>query len=214
MESSLLDSALVPLRDLDALFGQSPAAMVFRDRELRARRTNAAFRRLFGLPDEAVIGRRPSEVDSGVDAALLERILAEQVIGRGVPVTDMPLEQGLAGKRRVLSWSAYPVTDNGQVLGALCCFGDVTGQVSSLLQAHALLERAGHQIGTTLDVHRTAAELADLAVPGLADRIAIDLLDQVLQGETFPAPTRAPCSSAGWRCATPRGPRLTSRWVT
>ena len=47
-------------RELDALFDQSPIAMVFGDRELRARRTNAAFRRLIGLPDEAIIGRRRS----------------------------------------------------------------------------------------------------------------------------------------------------------
>jgi PAS domain S-box-containing protein len=179
-------SGLVSLRELDALFDQSPVALVFRDPELRARRTNAAFRRLFGLPDEAVIGRRPTEFEGRVDTALIERILAEQVIDRGVPVIDMPLEQGLAGKRRVLSWSSYQVTDNGQVLGALCYFSDVTGQATSLLQAHALLERAGHQIGTTLDINRTAAELADLAVPELADRIAIDLLDQVLQGENLP----------------------------
>jgi PAS domain S-box-containing protein len=186
IKASPHESGLVSLRELDALFDQSPVALVFRDPELRARRTNAAFRRLFGLPDEAVIGRRPTEFEGRVDTALIERILAEQVIDRGVPVIDMPLEQGLAGKRRVLSWSSYQVTDNGQVLGALCYFSDVTGQATSLLQAHALLERAGHQIGTTLDINRTAAELADLAVPELADRIAIDLLDQVLQGENLP----------------------------
>jgi PAS domain S-box-containing protein len=186
--ASLPDPAFVPLRELDALFRQSPAALVFHDRELRARRTNAALRRLVGLPDEAIIGRRPTEFDGGVDAALGERILAEQVIDRGVPVVDMPPVQGLAGKDRPLSWSAHPVTDNGQVLGAVSCFRDITGRATSLRQAHALLERAGHQIGTTLDIHRTAAELADLAVPGLADRIAIDLLDQVLEGENLPRP--------------------------
>jgi PAS domain-containing protein len=53
---SLHDSALGFIRELDALFDQSPIAMVFNDRELRARRTNAAFRRLTGLPDEAITG--------------------------------------------------------------------------------------------------------------------------------------------------------------
>jgi hypothetical protein len=76
--------------------------------------------------------------------------------------------------------------ENSQMLGALCCFRDITGHATSFRQAHDLLERAGHQIGTTLDIRRTAAELADLAVPELADRIAIDLLDQVLQGENLP----------------------------
>jgi hypothetical protein len=82
--------------------------------------------------------------------------------------------------------SADPVLESGQVLGVLCRFRDVTGQATSLEQAHALLERAAREIGTTLDIHRTAAELADLAVPELADRIAINLLDEVLQGENLP----------------------------
>ena len=66
-ESSPSDSALVSLRELDALFDQSPLAMLFLDLELRAKRTNAAFCQLTGLQDEAVISRRPSEVDHGVD---------------------------------------------------------------------------------------------------------------------------------------------------
>ncbi|HYZ55958.1 MAG TPA: SpoIIE family protein phosphatase [Streptosporangiaceae bacterium] len=186
IKSSLSDSDLGSLRELDALFDQSPIAMAFHDRELRAKRTNAAFRRLFGLPDKAVIGRWPSETIGGMDAALIERTLAEQVMTAGVPAVDVHLEQTLPGGRRILSWSACRVMENGQVLGALCCFRDITGQVTSLGQAHDLLERAGHQIGTSLDIHRTAAELADLAVPGLADRIVIDLCDQVLQGENLP----------------------------
>jgi len=175
-------------RELDAMFDQSSVALIFLDLELRVTRTNAAYRRLFGLPDEAVIGRRPSEVDASVDMALIERTLAEQVMKKGVPVADMPVVQTLAGKRRVLLWSADPATENGQVMGMLCRYRDVTGQATSLQQAHALLERAGDEIGTTLDIHRTAEELADLAVPELADRIVIDLLDEVLQGENLPRP--------------------------
>src|SRR5258708_4742389 len=189
---SLPDSGLGSSRELDALFDQSPIAMVCNDRELRTRRTNAAFRRLAGLPDEALIGRRPTEVDLGTDAAWGERILAEQVISRGVPMIDVHVEQTLTGKRQVLSWSAYPVTDNGQVLGAVSSLLDITDRmeaVTALRQAYArlgLLERAASQIGTTLDIHRTAGELAALAVPELADRVTIDLLDQVLQGEDPP----------------------------
>jgi PAS domain S-box-containing protein len=170
------------IRELDALFDQSPIAMVFNDRELRTMRTNAAFRRLTGLPDEATIGRRPTETETGRDTALAERTLAEQVINRGVPVVDAHVEQTLAGQHRVLSWSAYRVTDNGQVLGAVGLLMDVTDRV----QANArldLLERAGSQIGTTLDVRRTAGELAALAVPELADLVVVALLEELLQGE-------------------------------
>jgi hypothetical protein len=186
VQSSL--SNLASISELDALFGQAPVALALLDHELRARRTNAAYRRLAGLPGKAIIGRRPSETDDGIDAALIERVLAEQVIGRGVPVIDKLLEQTLAGKRRVLSWSACRVLQNGQVLGVLCCLAEISGRAGWLREAHDLLERAGHQIGTTLDIPRTAAELADLAVPELADRFAVDLLDQVLQGEKLPRP--------------------------
>src|SRR5258707_306973 len=195
-----------PAGELGVLFDQSPIAMVFSDRDLRTRRTNAAFRRLAGLPDEALTGRRPSETDPGdriMDTALIEHALAEQVISRGVPVVDVHLESTMAGERRVFSWSAYRLTDNGQVLGVLGSLTDITGRVqavTALRQAYArldLLQRAGSQIGTTLDIRRTAGGLAAPALPDLADRVAVDLCDQVLHGEEPPR-------------ARPRGRRCTS----
>ncbi|MBA6432942.1 SpoIIE family protein phosphatase [Streptomyces sp. GMR22] len=46
-----------------------------------------------------------------------------------------------------------------------------------------LLSEASARIGTTLDVRRTARELAETAVPQLADFVTIDLPDAVLRGE-------------------------------
>ncbi|MDQ0905128.1 serine phosphatase RsbU (regulator of sigma subunit)/anti-sigma regulatory factor (Ser/Thr protein kinase) [Streptomyces canus] len=46
-----------------------------------------------------------------------------------------------------------------------------------------LLSEASSRIGTTLDVRRTAEELAETAVPELADFVTIDLPDAVLRGE-------------------------------
>jgi PAS domain S-box-containing protein len=173
-------------RELDGEFNRSAVAMVLHDPELRIRRINEAFRRLSGFPDEALIGRQNSDVHEGVNAALIDRTLAEQVIKEGIPVADVPLVETLAGERRALLWSADPVMGHGQVLGALCRFEVVTGRAAVLQQDHALLERAGHQVGTTLDVTHTAKELADLVVPELADICGIDLLDQVLKGEDLP----------------------------
>jgi PAS domain-containing protein len=107
--SSLLDPDPGSVWELETLFDQSPVALFFSDPELRAKRTNAAFRRLVDLPDEAIIGHRPSKFDGGMDATLIERILAEQVVATGVPVIDVPLQQTLAGKRRILLWSACPM---------------------------------------------------------------------------------------------------------
>jgi len=46
-----------------------------------------------------------------------------------------------------------------------------------------LLHEAGVRIGTTLDVTRTAEELAEVAVPRFADFVAVDLPEVVLRGE-------------------------------
>ncbi|MGW1164593.1 SpoIIE family protein phosphatase [Streptomyces sp. NPDC002550] len=46
-----------------------------------------------------------------------------------------------------------------------------------------LLSEASTHIGTTLDVRRTAQELAETAVPRLADYVTIDLPEAVLHGE-------------------------------
>ncbi|MEV2216114.1 SpoIIE family protein phosphatase [Streptomyces sp. NPDC050997] len=46
-----------------------------------------------------------------------------------------------------------------------------------------LLSEASVRIGTTLDVRRTAKELAETAVPRLADFVTIDLPEAVLRGE-------------------------------
>ncbi|MCD9195057.1 SpoIIE family protein phosphatase [Streptomyces albireticuli] len=46
-----------------------------------------------------------------------------------------------------------------------------------------LLSEASTRIGTTLDVSRTARELAEMAVPRLADYVTIDLPEAVLRGD-------------------------------
>ncbi|MFF5703676.1 SpoIIE family protein phosphatase [Streptomyces sp. NPDC012794] len=52
-----------------------------------------------------------------------------------------------------------------------------------------LLAEASTRIGTTLDVGRTARELAETAVPRLADFVTVDLPESVLRGEESGDPT-------------------------
>ncbi|MGW1376145.1 SpoIIE family protein phosphatase [Streptomyces sp. NPDC002446] len=51
-----------------------------------------------------------------------------------------------------------------------------------------LLSEASARIGTSLDVSHTARELAEMAVPGLADFVTIDVPEAVLRGEEPPDP--------------------------
>ncbi|WP_373297740.1 ATP-binding SpoIIE family protein phosphatase [Streptomyces lavendofoliae] len=61
---------------------------------------------------------------------------------------------------------------------AAAAVGSVTADRSRL----EWLNQAGDLIGTTLDLGRTAQELADFTVPTMADGAAVDLLDSVLRG--------------------------------
>ncbi|NXY97186.1 SpoIIE family protein phosphatase [Streptomyces sp. BR123] len=51
-----------------------------------------------------------------------------------------------------------------------------------------LLAEASTRIGTTLDVTRTAWELAEMAVPRLADHVTIDVPEAALRGDESPDP--------------------------
>ncbi|GAA2625259.1 ATP-binding SpoIIE family protein phosphatase [Streptomyces vastus] len=78
----------------------------------------------------------------------------------------------------------WPVLD--PATGRVCGVGTATFDSSEqhwARQRLALLNEAGACIGTTLDVTRTAQELADLVVPRLADFISVDLLDSVTRGD-------------------------------
>ncbi|MBM9503327.1 ATP-binding SpoIIE family protein phosphatase [Actinacidiphila acididurans] len=49
-----------------------------------------------------------------------------------------------------------------------------------------LLSEASSRVGRSLDVSRTARELAEVTVPGFADFVTVDLFDSVLRGEEPP----------------------------
>jgi PAS domain S-box-containing protein len=177
------------LPDLGALVDQSPVASVYVDAELRYVRVNDEFCRFAGAPREEIVGRRIAEGPAGgLDRGMVERVLAEQVLA-GAPLVQRPAEQATGDARRVYAWSAFPITDNGRVAGVVSWLFDITErerEAADLERARArldLLDRASSQIGTSLDIRQTCAELARLAVPELADRVVVDLLDQVMRGE-------------------------------
>ncbi|MES5820693.1 SpoIIE family protein phosphatase [Streptomyces sp. RG80] len=87
-------------------------------------------------------------------------------------------------RQRARVFELWPVRDpaTGEVVGVGTAAFDSSDQHSAR-QRLALLQEAGTCIGTSLNVTRTAQELADLAVPRLADFVSVDLLDSVLRGE-------------------------------
>jgi serine phosphatase RsbU (regulator of sigma subunit) len=126
-----------------------------------------------------------------VDAAAVERA-ARQVLETGMPVVDQPtFGRTPADPEEDHAWSVsmYRLEDPlGNVLGVAASVVDITEQYRAGVEAEtarrrlALIADASTRIGTTLDLDRTARELADVAVPELADVAAVDLLEAVMDG--------------------------------
>ncbi|MFE9441827.1 SpoIIE family protein phosphatase [Streptomyces sp. NPDC006602] len=171
---------------------QSPCAVAIYDERLRLRRMNAAMAEVLGLPEERVRGLRVPEMSGRLQSEDIEqhlhRVLAT---GRGHDVrTYVPI----GGDGRMYAWLARmaPITDaKGRVRGVCVAAHDFTDQYLARERLQ-LVNEASIRIGSTLDVTRTAQELADVFVPALADFVSVDLLDPPDGGEPFTGRLTAP----------------------
>ncbi|MGW6418292.1 SpoIIE family protein phosphatase [Streptomyces sp. NPDC055055] len=141
---------------------------------------NDEARRLLGLGADAE-RRHVSEL--GLDARTVE------LLESGRSATD---EVHRAGDR-LIAVSVRPTVTDGAASGSVMTMRDttelaaVTGRAAVARGRLQLLYEAGVRIGTTLEVVRTAEELAEVAVPRFADFATVELLEPVLRGEEPPA---------------------------
>ncbi|WEH20285.1 SpoIIE family protein phosphatase [Streptomyces sp. VNUA24] len=169
---------------LERMTAWSPVGIAMVDTELRFVWSNAALERFGGGRAHERVGLRLAEVQPGLDA---ERIEAQmrKVLETGVPVLDYEHVGRLRSAPHRETAHAMSFTrledDHGRPIGVYYTVVDVSEQHRARIRL-ALLDRAGEQIGRTLDVGRTAQELADVVVPTLADFVTVDLLDSVLRG--------------------------------
>ncbi|MGW2169509.1 SpoIIE family protein phosphatase [Streptomyces sp. NPDC001705] len=174
---------------LEALFNQAPISITVVDTDLRFRTVNAVALRDLALPAERIIGRRNDEVAPGIDFRIAQENL-RRVRDTGESAINFLVRGRLPSDSEsegVWSSSSFRLTDSaGHVLGMCQTFVDVT-EGHRAQQRLELLTAAGARMGSTLDVARTAQELADVAVPGLADVVVVDLVEATLRGEE-PAP--------------------------
>ncbi|MFG3496553.1 SpoIIE family protein phosphatase [Streptomyces sp. NPDC047928] len=90
---------------------------------------------------------------------------------------------------RLLAVNQRPTDRHGGPAGTVVTIRDttelraLTGRAEGARSRLNLLYDAGVGIGTTLDVVRTAEELAEVAVPRFADFATVDLADPVLRGD-------------------------------
>ncbi|MDK1474771.1 SpoIIE family protein phosphatase [Streptomyces sp. 549] len=180
----------------NSLVNQSPVAMGMFDNELRWLRVNPALERAGGLAAGAMLGRNLEDVLPAVDPDVVRRAL-HHVMATGRPLLDqMTACRSPVGsdEERVWSVSYYRIDDpRGRPLGVATSAIDVSerqrvaAEMAGARARLAVIADAGVRIGTTLDLQQTARELAEVAVPRLADLAAVDVLDSVLGGEVAAA---------------------------
>ncbi|MBT2370324.1 SpoIIE family protein phosphatase [Streptomyces sp. ISL-10] len=179
------------------LVSQSPIGLAVMDTDLRYVTVNPALQRINGLPADEHIGRHVREVLPFLDVEPIEAAMRE-VLETGKPIVD----QYAAGRTPAdpdhdhawsVSYHRLEAPDS-KVLGVAVSVVDITERHHSATEAArarqrlAVIADASIRIGTTLDLERTAGELADVAVPQLADVAAVDVLDGVLGGRSTGAP--------------------------
>ncbi|MFI5521019.1 SpoIIE family protein phosphatase [Streptomyces platensis] len=183
------------------LVSQSPIGLAVLDTELRYLAVNPALARMNGVPAEEHIGRSVPEVLPFLDTDAIEAAL-RQVLASGTPLVDeYTVGRTPADPDNDHAWSVsyYRLEDpGGRVLGVAVLSVDVTDRHRADTEAArarrrlAMIADGTARIGTTLEVEQTARELAEVAVPDLADVAAVDILDSVLEGRPPEAPGTRP----------------------
>ncbi|MEU6141013.1 SpoIIE family protein phosphatase [Streptomyces sp. NPDC047081] len=176
---------------LEQMVTDSPVGIAIVDTDLRCVWSNAALEQFGGGSAAQRLGRRLVEIQPGIDTEGIEAQI-RRVLETGRPVVGYEhVGQVRSAPHRetahMLSFTRLE-DDQGHPMGVYYTVVDITERHRAR-QRLALLDRAGEQIGRTLDITRTAQELADVAVQGFADFVCVDLLDSVLRGaEPEPVP--------------------------
>ena len=170
---------------LQAFLTRSPIGMAVLSPDLRYVWINDTLERYGGVPRGQRLGRRMADSLPGLDTEALEAQM-RQVLETGVPVIDYEYRGWTLAEphqEHAYSTSFFRLDDaDGHPVG-VCYMGiDVTDRWRAR-ERLALLSEASEHIGSTLDVMRTAQELAEFAVPGSPTSSPSTCWTAVLRGE-------------------------------
>ncbi|WP_425461250.1 SpoIIE family protein phosphatase [Kitasatospora atroaurantiaca] len=148
-----------------------------------------ADRRLVLANDEArqLLGMHPTAEGLPLDELGLDPEMTA-LLASGRTVTD---EVHPAGNR-LLAVNLRPTAVRGGPAGCVATLRDTTelralaGRAEEAQDRLKLLNEGSARIGSTLDLTRTAQELAEVVVPRLADFVSVNLLESLLGGDEPP----------------------------
>lgn len=177
----------------DLTLAQLPVPVAVYDREARLVSANEVMTQVMGRSVAEMRGLTLSEIEPNPPFDEYDR-LQRQVLRTGEPVFHENFGQA-PGEVRNHAWSMFlsPLKDeSGVVRGVSAAVFDTTEQYWARRRL-AILNDASLRIGSSLDVTRTAEELAEVAVTGFADFVTVDLLESVALGEEpEPVPPNRP----------------------
>ncbi|MFD3585804.1 SpoIIE family protein phosphatase [Streptomyces sp. NPDC058683] len=171
---------------LRALSAQNRITIALHDTDLTTVQTNAMPETLDGRPVQP--GTRLHDVLCAEDAESIEAVL-RQVLETGIPVLGRNQHVSWrhhAMRRHALSLSAFRLEDaRGRPTGVAALYIDDTDQLRARRQLD-LARDVAERVGRSLDVERTAHDLADVLVPAFGDLAAVDLAQAVFDGDEPP----------------------------
>ncbi|MFJ5217415.1 SpoIIE family protein phosphatase [Streptomyces sp. NPDC088354] len=169
------------------LLTRAPIGIVVRDPQLRCTWANEVMEDHDGIPLERRLGRRFTDALPGTKSEALETVM-RQVLRSGTTKvheyrtwlpTTLSREHPFAASFHCLQGG------DGEPVG-VCVISVDVAESRRVRERLAALSEAGTRLGSTLDVMQTSQELAELAVPLLADYVAVDLEQSVPFGEGPP----------------------------
>ncbi|MGW4516345.1 SpoIIE family protein phosphatase [Streptomyces sp. NPDC004393] len=191
--ASLADPAALPRETVGEsvrgpLLTRVPIGISVRDPQLRCIWSNDTMETHDGIPRDRRLGRRLTDAHPDAKAEVLEAVM-RQVLQSGTTKvheyrTWLPTSLGREHPFAV-SFQCLQGAD-GQAVGVCVISSDVV-ESQRTRECLAVLGEAGARLGSTLDVMQASQELADLAVPRLADYVAVDLEQSISFGEGPPA---------------------------
>lgn len=196
-----------PVRE--SLLARAPIGVIVHDLQLRCTLVNDVMEHHVGVPHDRWFGRHLKDLFPGFEAEALEAVM-RQVLESGTTKVHEYRAWPPAGRGRphVFSASFFCLQDaSGQALGVCSLSVDATGNRRAR-ERLAILSEASTRIGSTLDVMQTGQELANLAVPLLADHAVVDLVESV----PFGVEPSGPIGTTSGRplcCAVPAWPPST-----
>lgn len=173
-------------RRLDAILGSLDEAVTVRRLDGRTVYTNSAAHKLLGMVQ--------AEIDQRDPGAVASRFHMRDEAGNPLRLEDMPSAKVLRGEpaepllvhtvRRDtgdefwLHVKSSPLLDeHGHIEAAVTVLEDLTAVKRAELRMR-FLAQAGEVLASSLDYEQTLRNVAGLAVPGLADWCAVDLVDE------------------------------------